>query len=326
MNIGRAIGIGVLAIVAAAVALAVVLSPDAPPGSPGGRPVAGQHGNLNQTATGTRCGRDPLAAKRYFGVITQKFPYSLTRWRQFTKLTHQHPNIAPYFIPFGMKFDSAMACRVIRLGALPLIQINARHVSLEQIVSGHYRPYLHDFAAAVKKFRLKVALSFGHEMNGNWYSWGNTHTPASVFVRAWRTIHHAFTAVGARNVIWVWTINREGPGAAAARHWWPGAKYVNWVGVDGHLIWPHDTFGRVFGPTIASVRRLTRDPIIVAETAVAPSPYRPAQLTRLFSDVYSTPGVLGFVWFNIDARYKWHLEGHRAAIAAFRRAAARYPT
>ena len=52
-----------------------------------------------------------------------------------------------------------------------------------------------------------MVLSFGHEMNGNWYSWGNQHTSAKAFVAAWRHIVTVFRAAGAENVIWLWTVN-----------------------------------------------------------------------------------------------------------------------
>ena len=49
---------------------------------------------------------------------------------------------------------------------------------------------------------------FGHEMNGNWYSWGYQHAlTAAVFVAAWRHIVTVFRPQGAGNVTWLWTVN-----------------------------------------------------------------------------------------------------------------------
>jgi beta-mannanase len=55
----------------------------------------------------------------------------------------------------------------------------------------------------VRTLNLPIAVSFGHEMNGNWYPWGTAHTTAAQFVAAWRHIHDLFARVGATNVIWV---------------------------------------------------------------------------------------------------------------------------
>ena len=59
----------------------------------------------------------------------------------------------------------------------------------------------------MRAYRRPVILSFGHEMNGYWYTWGNTHTSPADFVDAWRHIVTLFRAEGAENVTWLWTIN-----------------------------------------------------------------------------------------------------------------------
>ena len=113
--------------------------------------------------------------------------------------------------------------------------------------------YLRFYATSIKTFGARVVLSFGHEMNGYWYSWANTHTPPAVFVAAWRHIVTIFREVGADNVIWLWTVNvidaQHGkiPGPAP---WWPGSAYVNWVGIDGYYFKPSWRFVSLFGPTI----------------------------------------------------------------------------
>ena len=51
------------------------------------------------------------------------------------------------------------------------------NVSIAAIASGQYDGYLSAYAEAVRAYRRPVILSFGHEMNGNWYSWGYQNTP-----------------------------------------------------------------------------------------------------------------------------------------------------
>ena len=72
------------------------------------------------------------------------------------------------------------------------MQIDPTGVSLTAIASGHYDAYLRSYASAVKAFGRQVILSFGHEMNGSWYSWGYRHTSPAVFVAAWRHIVTVF--------------------------------------------------------------------------------------------------------------------------------------
>jgi hypothetical protein len=68
----------------------------------------------------------------------------------------------------------------------------------------------------VRAVRGTVALSFGHEMNGYWYDWGYRDVSPASFIRAWRVIHAVFASAGARNVIWLWTVNKNG-GAGLVR-------------------------------------------------------------------------------------------------------------
>ena len=79
---------------------------------------------------------------------------------------------------------------------MPLIQINPKDISLAAIASGHYDGYLTSYAEAVRSYHHPVILGFGHEMNGNWYSWGYRHTSPAVFVAAWRHIVTLFRELG----------------------------------------------------------------------------------------------------------------------------------
>ena len=186
---------------------------------------------------------------------------------------------------------------------------------------------MRNYALAVKAFGRPVILSFGHEMNGNWYSWAFQHTPATVFVAAWRHIVTLFRKAGATNVTWLWTVNIIGQPnhAPPPNRWWPGSSYVNWVGIDGYYRNSSIGFASVFGPTIASVRQLTSDPILIAETAAQPSDGQSAKMRNMFAGVH-TFGLLGFVWFDKNdfsistpgQEQYWHLQ-NSGALATFRR-------
>jgi hypothetical protein len=125
----------------------------------------------------------------------------------------------------------------------------------------------------------------------------------------WRRVHDVFDKQKATNVIWLWTVNRAVKPAINPRPWWPGETYVNWVGIDGHDRHATDSFGKVFGSTIADVRSLTSDPILISETAVVAGPQRPAQIADLFRTVYQTPGLIGILYLNMPTvRIDWRLD------------------
>jgi beta-mannanase len=201
-------------------------------------------------------------------------------------------------------------------------------VSVSKIAAGRYDGYLSAYAEAVRAYRHPVVISFGHEMNGTWYPWGYRNTPPAVFVRAWRHIVTLFRALGAHNVTWLWTVNiinnTHGGSIPRPDQWWPGDSYVNWVGIDGYYLKPSWKFAPLFGPTIAAVRRLTLDPILVAETGAVPAAGQPAKIADLFAGIHQY-GLLGFVWFDAtnSSGQRFSLSSP-AAVAAFRKGASLY--
>ena len=221
------------------------------------------------------------------------------------------PGILEFYQGFGEPFDASRYCRVTRYGALPLIQVDPRHVTLTSIASGARDHWIRAYARAVRNFREPVAISFAHEMNGRWEPWSPPYATPAQFVAAWRRIVTIFRAQHVSNVIWTWGIDR---GGASVAPWWPGRKYVNWVGIDGYLR-PGQTFSGIFNRRLADVRQITDDPIILAEMAAAPGPARPGQMRQAFTGVL-TDRLRGLIWFNIDARERWRIDDDPVALAA----------
>jgi mannan endo-1,4-beta-mannosidase len=201
-------------------------------------------------------------------------------------------------------------------------------ISLAGIAAGKYDAYLFEYAEAVRAYRHPVIVSFGHEMNGTWYTWGYKNTSPATFVAAWRHVVKTFRALGANNVTWLWTVNiiNDTPGGNIPRPnpWWPGSSYVTWVGIDGYYLKPNWQFAPLFGPTIAAVHGLTGDPILIAETGAIPTAGQPAKIADLFAGIHRY-GLLGFVWFNAtNTRHQDFSVNGSAAIAAFHKGASTY--
>lgn len=264
----------------------------------------------------------------YLGVYVPAASSLYSGPASFTHVTGVTPQIVMYYSGWQEQFRTGFARLAARHGAVPLVQMDPVGVNLASIASGRYDGYLSAFAEAVRSYRGAVILSFGHEMNGSWYSWGYGHTSPAVFVAAWRHIVSLFRALGARNVTWLWTVNiindtRTGTIPSPSR-WWPGNLYVNWVGIDGYYLKPTWQFAPLFGPTIAAVRELTGAPILIAETGAVAAANQPAKITDLFSGIHQY-GLLGFVWFDstnsIDQDFSINTP---AALAAFRKGASSY--
>jgi Glycosyl hydrolase family 26 len=245
------------------------------------------------------------------GVYEPDAPFAWDQQAAFGSATGASMRIAVYYSGWFEKFKAPFARLAWQHGSYVLVQIEPRTVTL-----------------AVRAFGHPVILSFGHEMNGTWYPWGSGHVSPAVFAAAWRHVVRVFRLAHASNAVWAWTVNSVNAASAALRQWWPGAAWVNLVGIDGYYYRSSDTFSSVFGRTIAQIRTFSNAPVLITETAVGNTPDRAQQITALIAGVRAGR-LIGMVWFD-RAQHQgiyhqdWRLEDDPAALAAFRAAARAY--
>ena len=266
----------------------------------------------------------PSRPMSYLGVYEPSSPASFSGVTKFASAVRAKPNLALYYSGWGEPFPAQFAGAAYRHGAEPYVDIDPSHVGVASIAGGLSDDYIRLLARQIRRYRHRVVISFGHEMNTSWFPWGYRHVPAATWVAAWRHIVTIFRQSGAGNVTWLWIVNREASHEGPIRHWWPGRSYVDWVGIDGYYLHASDTFASVFGPTIAAIRALTSQPILISETGIGALAGQAAKIPNLFAGV-RRHHLLGLVWFDkrqhqgIDHQ-DWHIEGHPAAIRAFRKA------
>jgi mannan endo-1,4-beta-mannosidase len=242
----------------------------------------------------------------------------------FRRDTGAHLRIVEFYDPFPGVFQRGEAEEAMALHALPLIQLNPRRISMAELAAGAYDSDIRAYAEQVRAFGCKVVLSFGHEMNGWWYPWGLPDTTPKVFKAAWRHLHTVFAEEHAHNVIWSWdpthqhSKSKSGKRAYPAGMWFPGNKYVDWIGIDGYL-GAGQTFKDVFGYQLRDLRKMTSKPIYLAETGVGDGPAASRQVTNLFTGIVRWH-LLGLVWFDLNRKNSWSVQGQPAKDRAFRRA------
>jgi mannan endo-1,4-beta-mannosidase len=275
----------------------------------------------------------PLPAKQgsYLGVFEAGAPPSYEPIDEFAQAVGKEPNIVGLYSGWTQPFSVPMADSMHRHGLIPFVQIDPSLASVSAIASGSYDGYLRQYADSVHEYGQAVVIGFGHEMNATWYSWGYGRTSPSTFVAAWRHIVTLFRDQGDDNVTWLWTVQADEPGTAPQiLPWWPGGKYVTWVGIDGYYRQPSDSFNSVFASTIDQVRDFTAKPILLAETAVARHADQYTNILNLFKGM-TQYGTLGLVWFDKDkaeqavapgdpknVRLDWRIEDNPLAEQAFR--------
>jgi hypothetical protein len=261
----------------------------------------------------------------YLGVYESGALTNYQLVNTFTNVAGQQPNLVGYYSGWGEPFQTSFAETASKHGAATIMQWDPTDIPVSKIAAGDYDTYVRSFAASVRSFGKPVVIGFGHEMNANWYSWGYGQLPPATFVAAWRHIVTVFRNAGVSNVTWLWTVQADEPGTGPIASWWPGAQYVNWVGIDGYYYDSGDTFASIFGKTIAQVRELSHLPVLVSEAGVGPAAGQAQKIPDLFAGMRAY-GTLGLVYFDIAQNQgtyhqDWRIENSPAAESAFRNGA-----
>jgi mannan endo-1,4-beta-mannosidase len=260
---------------------------------------------------------DPTGGK-FFGVEAQGAP-ALAPVTAFAASAGKRPDLIGQYVAWGTSFDPQAVTAAWSYGALYYIAWEPYDTSVQAIADGQSDGYITKFASAVRALNLPVVISFGHEMNGDWYPWGTAQTAAATFVAAWRHIHDLFIQAGASNVIWMWNPNIINPvPQVQLQQYWPGPSYVDWVGITGYFPTSGpETFASLYGPTITEVRQFTTKPIIIAETSVETGPSDVQAVHSLVFGVRHRPNVLGFIWFDYNKDgVDWQVESRPAISTA----------
>jgi mannan endo-1,4-beta-mannosidase len=171
------------------------------------------------------------------------------------------------------------------------------------IAAGKLDSYIRFFARAAAEHRDPIFLRFAHEMNGFWYPWSKSPRD---YTRAWRHVRRIFREGGARNVLFVWSVNPN-LYSRSRRAWlkridryWPGSRYVDWVG--STMI----NFGGIknyevprFARRISGLRGF-RKPVMLTEVNVH-FEARVRWLRALRSWLAGAPWVKAMVWSQVSS-------------------------
>ena len=149
-------------------------------------------------------------------------------------------------------------------------------LDLSDIPAGEFDDHIDQMLVGMRSFKGMVICRWGHEPNGNWYSWaaaaGLGATPAK-YVAAWRYIVGRERAMpGASNIRWFWCPNasdvpsKQGS-VYTIEDYFPGEAWVDLVGCDGYnepSVW--QSFNQVFTAPDARITKLSTKPFWVGET------------------------------------------------------------
>ena len=185
---------------------------------------------------------------------------SLETIEDFEEMVGKHQAIVASSSYWGeQSFPAANLQMIWRHGSLPLVfwspwdrpyeqKKGPDRFSLDAILAGTWNRYIDDWADQARKFGHPLIVSFGDEMNGDWFPWsgiyygGKTPIPGrpkewqgpDLFKRTYRYVVDRVRARGAHNVQWLFqTNNYSSPVDTwnAAPAYYPGVAYVDWLGM-----------------------------------------------------------------------------------------------
>ncbi len=227
-------------------------------------------------------------------------------------------SVVMLFINWGEAFSEQDplrdACDMIRKrGSIPMITWQPPG-SLDNIINGNEDVYIIPFAANTVSYGKPIFIRFGHEMNGNWYTWsgsrnGSDEAATNKYINAWKHVHDIFNNAGATNVNWVWCVNRisvpDEPWNAPEKYY-PGDNYVDWVGFDGYAGIsssdndPTKQFSTIYS-TLESL--YPNKPMMIGEMACGTfdATTKPEWISKVFYDIeHQWTNIKLYVWFNIN--------------------------
>jgi Glycosyl hydrolase family 26 len=329
VRIGKFAALGAAVIAAPALLAGSLLLARTPPPSsphPGGSAYRATVRPTRSRSHAERAGREGT----WLGVFERGTPAA--GWppiQNFITKVGVSPRLVLIYTGIGTPFPTQFGSQVCDHHANLLIQINPGIISLRAIADGAYDGWLRYYAIHARNLGCPVVIGFGHEMNGDWYTWGYKYQSPAQFVAAWRHVVTLFRRQHAANVTWLWTVS-SGGSYTVLPSYWPGTAYVNWVGIDGYYYTRDATFWDVYGRYIVQIRKMTGRPILLSEVGIGQRAGQARTLPDLFAGIQRYR-LLGLVWFDVDqsgsiTSQDWRIEGHPAAIAAFRRGVKRMGT
>ena len=255
--------------------------------------------------------------------------------KNFYDKTQKTPAIMMWFHAFAQGFEFPKeAFEIVELnGGIPFIKLEPwswkkegdDSFSLDKILAGKFDDGIRGFAAQGQTTGTPYFISFGHEMNGNWYPWAGD---PKKYVAAYRRVFELFKETKAENHTWVFNPN-VGP-LSKIKAYYPGDKFVDWIALDG-FNWGTSkpwskwmTFEDIFKASYRGICNLSREkPVMIGEFASSPLGGDKAEWIRqALASIRKMDRIRAFVWFDLDKPEEtdWRIDTSAQTLRAFQQA------
>jgi len=311
-------------------------------------PLIGKLGDLESVAAAATA-----TSSIALGAYIANAPGDPTQLDAFSSTVGVTPSIVMWYQDWAHStgFDTTGMNAVSARGAMPMITwepfdysmgVAQPNYSLAKIAGGAHDAYITQWAQGAKAYGKPFYLRFTHEMNGNWYPWGNgvNGNTTAQYISAWQHVRAIFTQVGVTNARWIWSPNvagkgnRGGTASGAFSSFYPGDAYVDWIGMDGYnwgtsQSWSSwQTLATIYGSTYGTLSKMSTKPMMVAEMSSAEVGGSKSGwiTTGLSSTILSSyPRIKAVVWFNENKETDWRVNSSASALSAYQQVAKSAP-
>jgi hypothetical protein len=211
-------------------------------------------------------------------------------------------------------------------GRIPYINWEAERdtgslVTWSSIASGARDALIIKRAKAIKAFGKPMYLTFHHEPEND-----PALGSSSDYIRAFRHIVSIFRAQGVTNVAWVVALEGYSYINGSARTWYPGDRYVDFVGCDSYNWYPGKPGSkwRSFHDGVAATvafAQVHAKPVMVSEYGVQEDPAVPGRKGQWFLDELTSleawPRIKAVVYFDSPTIYPWITDSSTSSITDY---------
>jgi len=201
-----------------------------------------QGGGRSEAAATVTSGA-PLKSHVRLGAYVDGMAADPSRLTAYETLLGQPMAVASYFYGFGDEFPGAIETGFADSGRRDvLLSWDMGQTHFTDWSAGKFDSYLRSIGARARAYPYPLYVRPWPEMNGDWQDFQPTAagekpyggTPAQ-FVAAWRHVVTTIRQAGGTNVRWVFNPTTDTYAETTdVRTIWPGASYVDVLGLDGY--------------------------------------------------------------------------------------------
>lgn len=298
----------------------------------------------------------PLRDRVVFGASVGSLPTEATDLAALESTLGAHLGIASSYVDWTHVLGGPQELALAQGGRRAvLLSWESFGIRFTDVTSGAQNAYLNQVVQSMRQYPYPLYVRLWPEMNGSWSSWQptgagskpNGGTP-SQFIAAWRYVVTYMRTRGVTNLKFVFNPDASnGTLNTPIASIWPGAQYVDVLGIDGYnwgqsALGPTDTgdtwrtFTQVFSSMYQQLTALDATaPVWITEfgskeptkeddssypresSPIDPLHSKGAWLTDLMS-LRTFPQLKALVYFNKLKERDWRLESSAASLAAIR--------